>query len=163
MPTLKRADILANLGLQSDQYWLPLEGQLPTIVSYSHYSEAGLDVVTLPESEMPITRSLIANSKPIHISYKGALLTNNGLLLAKGFVDNEDLFLLRGELQKQIRGIVQQEQSLVHVKLAQVLIGDVPYEKTESTNRLFSSVDFGSNLFTEARDPQGNSLRFKNS
>lgn len=157
-----RADILTNLGLQSDQYWLPLESQLhTTIVSYSHYSEAGLDVVTLPELEMPITRSVIANSEPIHISYKGALVANNGLLLAKGFVDNENLFLLRGELQKQIRGIVQQEQTLVHVKLAQVLISDVPFEKTESTNRLFSSVDFGSNLFTEVKDPRGKSLKFK--
>lgn len=159
-----RADILANLGLQPEHYWLPSKGQLhTTIISYSHYSGVGLDIVTLPESEMPTVENVIADSQPIHISYKGALLTNNGLLLAKGFVDNEDLFLLRDKLQRQIRGIAQQVQSLVHVKLAQILTGDVPYETTEATNRLFSSVDFGSNLFTEVKDPRGKPLRFKNS
>lgn len=159
-----RKDILTYLGLRPDQYWLPSRTQLhTTIVSYSHYLEVGLNVVSLPESEIPIVNDVIADSPPIRISYKGALLTNNGLLLAKGFVDNEDLFLLRDKLQKQIKGISQQKQILVHVKLAQILTDEVPYETTESTNRLFSSLDFGSNVFTEVKDPRGKSLRFKKS
>lgn len=159
-----RTDILAYLGLQPNQYWLPTRNQLhTTVVSYSHYSGTGLDVVALPESEVPTVKSIIADSQPIRITYEGALLTNSGLLLAKGFVDNEDLFLLRDKLLKQIRGIAQQEQSLVHVKLAQILTGDVQYETTEAANRLFSSVDFGTNLFTEIKDPRGKSLSFKNS
>lgn len=159
-----RTKILAKIGLKDGQYWLPLRNQLhTTIVNYSHYSETGLDVIALPESEIPVARSIIVNYCPIRVSYKGALITNKGLLLAKGFVDDDNLFSLRDELKKQIGGITQQKQSLVHVKLAQILVDDVPHERIESINRLFSTINFGDGLFTEVRGPRGESLSFKKS
>lgn len=156
-----RREILAKLGLKPSQYWLPDENLLHiTIVSYSHYSESGMNVIPLPLVEVPRAREIIGNYKPIEISFRGALVTNNGSLLVKGFVDNEDLFLLRGELMSKIEGITQQPQNLVHVKLAQIL-DDVPYELTETANRLHSSTDLGRYVFSEAKTPEREPLRFK--
>jgi hypothetical protein len=157
-----RADILDKLALKPDQYWLPSKDQLhSTIASYSHYSETGLNVVALPDSEMPTVKRIVSNSDPIHISYEGALLTSEGALLAKGFVDNEDLFLLRENLRKEVKGITQQALNLAPVKLAHIITGDVPYEKVESVNRQFSCVDLGDHLFTGVTSPRGEFLRFR--
>lgn len=159
-----RTEILAKIGLKDGQYWLPLENQLhATVINYSHYSETGLNVIVLPESEISIAKSIVANTNPIRVSYKGALITNNGLLLAKGFVDDDNLFSLRNKLKEQIEGITQRGQRLVHVKLAQILVDDVPYERIESINRLFSAINFGDSIFTEVKGPRGELLRFKKS
>ena len=156
-----REEILAKLGLEPRQYWLPDKDALHiTIVSYSHYSEAGMNVIPLPSAEVSKAREIIRSYKPIEISFRGALVTNNGSLLVKGFVDNEDLFLLRGELMSKIRGITQRPQNLVHVKLAQIL-DDVPYELTEEVNRLTSSTDLGCYVISDAKTPQRELLQFK--
>lgn len=158
-----RREILEKMGLEPSQYWLPGEDLLHiTIISYSHYSDSGMKVIPLPLAEVPKAREIIGKFKPIEISFRGAVITNSGSLLAKGFVDNEDLFLLRGELMSRIEEITQQPQNLVHVKLAQILY-DVPYELTEMSNRLYSSTDLGHYVFTEAKTPQREPLRFKSS
>ena len=161
-----RREILAKLGLKHNKYWLPDKNLLHiTIVSYSHYSETGetgMDLSPLPFSEISKARQIIGNHKPVEISFRGTLITNSGSFLVKGFVDDEDLFLLRRELMSGIEGITQQPQNLVHVKLAQIL-DDVPYEATEMVNRLNSSTDLGSHVFKEVRIPQEELLRLKTS
>lgn len=155
-----RKEILAKLNLKPNQYWLPDDNLLhTTIISYSHYSESGMNVIPLPLAEIPKARKIIGNYKPIEISFRGTLVTNNGSLLVKGFVNNEDLFLLRSELMSEIEGISQQPQTLVHVKLAQIL-DEAPYELTEKINRLYSSTDLGHYIFNEAKTPAGESLKF---
>ena len=52
-----------------------------------------MKVIPLPLAEVPKAREIIGKFKPIEISFRGAVITNSGSLLAKGFVDNEDLFL----------------------------------------------------------------------
>jgi len=154
-------EILAKLGLESSQYWLPDKDLLHiTIISYSHYSEAGMNVIPLPLTEVTKAREIIRNYKPIDISFRGVLIANNGSLLIKGFVNDEDLFLLRGKLMANIKGITQQRQNLVHIKLAQIL-DDVPYELIEKVNRLYSSTDLGHYVFNDAKTPQGELLQFK--
>lgn len=156
-----RREILAKLGLESIQYWLPDKDLLHiTIISYSHYSEAGMNVIPLPLTEVAKAREIIRNYKPIDISFRGVLITNNGSLLIKGFVNDEDLFLVRGELTTDIKGITQQRQNLVHIKLAQIL-DNVPYELIETVNRLYSSTDLGHYVFSDAKTPQGELLQFK--
>lgn len=158
---LLRTEILTELDLDSSKCWLPHKDRLHiTIISYSHYSESGMNVTPLPLDDVPKAREIVRDYKQIEISFRGALISNNGSLLAKGFVDNEDLFLLRGELMSKIDGITQQPQNLVHVKLAQIL-NDVPYQLTEMANRLHSSTNLGRYIFSEAKTPQGESLRFK--
>ncbi|MEK7516944.1 MAG: hypothetical protein AAB583_00170 [Patescibacteria group bacterium] len=155
-----RSKILAELGLKPYQYWLPDEDLLHmTIISYSHYSESGMNIILLPETEIPKAREIIGNYRPIKISFRGGLITNNGSLLIKGFVEDEDLFLLRSELMAKIDGITQQPQNLAHVKLAQIL-EDVPYELTEKVNRLYSSLDLGFYVFSDVKTPQRELLRF---
>jgi len=158
-----RKEILEKLGLGTNQYWLPDEDLLHiTIISYSHYSESDMNLASLPLTEVSKTREIVGNCRPIKVVFRGALVTNSGSLLVKGFVDNEDLFSLRSELMSKIEGITQRSQNLVHVKLAQIL-DDVPYKFTELTNRLYSATDLGRYVFTEVKTPEREVLQFKDS
>ncbi|MCX6706348.1 MAG: hypothetical protein NTV24_04605, partial [Candidatus Woesebacteria bacterium] len=155
-----RMDILQQLNLTQHDYWLPDKNRLhSTVVSYSHYSEVGLGVVTIPKSELKSAKKIISEHKPINISYKGVLITNNGSILVMGFVDNEELFNLREDLLKGINGIIQQPQNLAHVKVAQILTS-VPYEISDRINRLYSSKDLGTHTFTSASTPYDDKLDF---
>lgn len=156
-----RHEILNKLDLKPRDYWLPDDENLhSTIVNYSHYSEVGMDVVSMPESELEKANSIIAKYSPIQIQYKGVLVTNNGSVLVMGLVSNEDLFNLRKDLREAINNITQQTQSLAHIKLAQILI-DVPYDLVEKVNRLYSSKDLGLHTFPSVQTPFGTTLKFR--
>ena len=153
-------DILLKLGLSPEQFWL-IERNLfhITIITYSHYNEAGIDMTFLPKSEFEKVKNVVSRFKPITISLDGVLINDNGSLLAKGFVDNEDLFFLRRQLLAEIEGITQRQSKIVHIKLAHILC-DIPHEDTEKINRLYSSFPIGEYTFKEARTSEGKSLKF---
>jgi len=156
-----RHEVLDKLNLKPDEYWLPDEENLHnTIVNYSHYSEIGMQVVTMPKSKLETAGKIVSKYPPIEIQYKGVLITNNGTVLVMGFVNNESLFKLRNDLIQNIMGITQQTQDLAHVKLAQILV-DVPYELTERVNRLYSATDLGSHTFNSVQTPFKRLLSFK--
>ncbi len=156
-----RRTILKELGLKPNQYWLPeAENLHTTVISYSHYSESGMNVLPMPDTEVPKAREIVGSYKSLEISFNGALVTDTGSLIVRGFVDNEDLFLLRGDLMSKIRGISQAPQPLVHIKLAQVL-DNVPYELTDRVNRLHSSTELGRSVFSTAKTSRGELLHFK--
>lgn len=152
--------ILKVLQLKNKQYWLPSADQLhATAVSYSHYSEKGKNLVSFPFDELSKAKAIVAAYKPITIIFKGVVLTTDGSLLAKGFVENEDLFSLRSRLTQEITGITQKSQPFAHVKLAQVL-DDVPYEDTERINRLFECASIATVKFRYLRAANGEVLPF---
>lgn len=146
-----RLKILKEFGTNSEKFWLPDINNLhSTIVNYSHYSEVGMRIITMPKPELNTAARVVSKYSPIEVMYKGVLITNNGSILVMGFVDNEDLFNLRKELTTTIDGITQQPQNLVYVKLAQILT-DIPYEQTEKINRLYSNIDLGTYRFTSVQ------------
>ena len=117
-----------------------------TVVSYSHYSEDGMSLVSLPEEDAPKAKQIVAGFQPITITFEGVLIATDGSVLVKGFTDDEELFVLRDKLQKGISKISQKPQNFVHVKIAQLLI-DMLYDKSELINRQFEHVPVGKHTF----------------
>lgn len=158
-----RSEILDKTGLSKTQYWLPTTDQLhATVVSYSHYSEAGMSLVSLPEEEVPKAKQIIAAFQPIPITFEGVLITTDGSVLVKGFTDDENLFMLRDELQKGISRISQKPQNFIHVKVAQLLT-DVPYGVSELINRLYEHTPVAKHAFDYIKCANGELLYFSSS
>lgn len=154
------SEILDRIGLSEAQYWMPTPDQLhATVVSYSHYSEAGMNLISLPEKEVSKAKQIVAGFQPIAITFEGVLITTDGSVLVKGFTDDENLFVLRDKLQKGISGISQKPQNFVHVKVAQLLI-DIPYETSELINRLYEHTPISKHTFYYVKCANGELLDF---
>ncbi|HKB88796.1 MAG TPA: hypothetical protein VKC53_04055 [Patescibacteria group bacterium] len=158
---LRKNILEKELELRPDSFWLPDQKDLHiTIVSYSHYSQVGLNVVSLPKTEQPEVGKIIKSFDPVSITLDGVVITSNGSLLIKGYVDNDELTKIREALKKNVKGITQIPQNLVHMKLAQILTS-VPYELVEKVNRLYSQHPFGKIRFQYATGPDREHYYFK--
>lgn len=158
-----RSEILDKIGLSETQYWLPTPDQLhTTVVSYSHYSEAGMSLVSFPEEEVARAKQIVAAFQPITTTFEGVLITTDGSILVKGFTGDEDLFELREKLQKGISRISQKPQNFIHVKVAQLLT-DVPYEASELINRLYEHTPVAKHAFDFVKCATGELLYFSRS
>lgn len=157
----KTNDIFTELGLKPRQFWRPDKKLLhSTLVSYSHYFTSGTNLTSIPSSEIMKAKRIVERYHPIEIFFKGLLITNFGSILAKGFVNNTDIFLLRDELLKKISGIEQRQPSFIHIKLGQ-LLGDVPYERVAYINRIYRDIQLKSAIFDQVTVYNGEHIKFK--
>ncbi|MGR3174414.1 MAG: NmrA family NAD(P)-binding protein [Candidatus Scalindua sp.] len=142
-----RTNILCDLKLKPEQYWSINSKMFHISVSaHPKYLEAGKDIIYLPKFKIKMVKDANVCIKPIKITFEGVLISINGSLFAKGFVENEDLFLLLRQLISMKDDITQKQTMVVYIKLAHILT-DIPYESSERINRLYSEVPIGEYMF----------------
>lgn len=134
-----------------------------TIVSYSHFKEIGLNATKkiFPKKEIKKAAKIIGEFQPINVDLQGVLLTTDGSIIIKGFVENDDLFLLRKRLKTEVSGITQRVPNIIHIKIAQVLT-NVSAGVARKINNKYASVFIGYAAFTHATSCYGDKFVFKN-
>ncbi len=142
------------------EYWLPpLEDLHTTIVSYSHYSEVGLDVIPLPETQFTNAKQIVNQYSPLEMIYEGIILLEDGSILIKGYPCGDQLDALRTELREGIDNITQKAQTLAHIKIGQILSG-VTFNSVEKINSTYGFVHLGHLSFRFVTAPNHNKFFF---
>lgn len=150
-----RRSIQEEAGLNDNDVWMvDLEKAHTTVVSYSHFSEEGLSLRRIPKNQMSIVKNITNRCPPISIDYNGIVVADNGAVLIKGYVDNEDLFELRKELLTKIKGISQRPQNLVHITLMYIM-SPIAYETVDRVQRKHNSYPIGRVVMDTVKTSQG--------
>lgn len=154
--------IIDMLKLDVGDYWsVDTQHRHTTLISYTHFSEVENSPVQLPIDQYDVADKIIKKYSPISIKYKGIVVTTNGAVLIKGFVDNEQIFHLRNELLHTISGITQRPQILAHSTLMYIL-KDIPYQQINTINRQLYDIYIGKTIFKSVTTSSGQKFKFKN-
>ncbi|MDO8611061.1 MAG: hypothetical protein Q7R95_11095, partial [bacterium] len=157
-----KESIIDMLKLDVGDYWsVDTKHRHTTLISYTYFSEVGNSPVQLPIDQYDVADKIIKKYSPISIKYKGIVVTTNGAVLIKGFVDNEQIFHLRNELLSTVSGITQRPQILAHSTLMYIL-KDIPYHEINKINRLLHDKYIGKTIFKSVTTSSGQEFKFKN-
>lgn len=155
-----RKSIVNELNLMREEFWFLDSSQLhTTLISYSHYTERNSesDRINFPIDQIYQIREILCPYKPINIIYKGVLITNNGSLLLKGFVENNFVFEIRERLKKEFTAA--RAPNIVHIKLGQILT-EIKAERIRKFQAKFNDFDMGKINFRFVHFWNGEKLHF---
>lgn len=149
-----------ELSLEDSDMWsVEPDKKHTTVVSYSHFSEDGLNLRKIPQDQLSAVKDTAEKFSPISVDYNGLVITDSGAVLVKGFVDNEELFHLRKTLLETVDGITQKVQDTAHITLMYVM-RPIPYERVEYVNRKYSQYSIGKIVFDSMKNSDGDIFEF---
>lgn len=104
--------------------FVPSEAYHVTVVSYSHYTTAGAEVIPFPVTLSCCMESVLsrADTGPITVDFVGPLITSRGGLIIRGLPRDEKLSSLRGRLVDEIPELAASVPDTAHIKLGHVLV-----------------------------------------
>lgn len=104
------------------QVFYPVDSEIfhSTLISYEHYSRLDKQQGRLPEEFFEVVADIVAEYRPIKVTYKGLIVMPDGAVLAKGFFEDDQYFALTGDLSESILE-ERKSRGMIYVNLGRLL------------------------------------------